>query len=61
MDNRIPDNHRNTKDRPVTAEQAERLIAVLGRIEKMLDEFAGALLNAKFPYGRATDRWRRSA
>lgn len=26
-------------------------------LSRRLDEFADAFLNAKFPYGRATDRW----
>jgi hypothetical protein len=29
----------------------------LDQIERHVDEFAGAYLNAKFPYGRGTDRW----
>lgn len=36
-----------------------RLERRLARLERLLDEGIGAFLNAKFPYGRPTDRWRR--
>jgi hypothetical protein len=39
--------------------QVEQLIAALRRLERRFDEFAAAYLNAKFPYGRPVDRWRR--
>ena len=29
------------------------------RLERLFDEFADAYLNAKFPFGRAGDRWGR--
>jgi hypothetical protein len=29
------------------------------RLDQRLDEFAGVLLNAKFPFGKPTDRWAR--
>jgi hypothetical protein len=38
---------------------AVRLERRLARIERMLDEFFGAFLNAKFPHGQPTDRWGR--
>jgi hypothetical protein len=28
-------------------------------LRRLFDEFAGAYLNARFPYGRPTDRWPR--
>ena len=28
-------------------------------LHRLLDEFAGSYLNARFPHGNATDRWRR--
>lgn len=28
-------------------------------LRRLFDAFAGTFLNAKFPYGRATDRWAR--
>lgn len=28
-------------------------------MRRLLDQFCGALLNAKYPFGQATDRWRR--
>jgi hypothetical protein len=45
---------------PVDREQFERLIATIERFERRFDEFCRVYLNSKFPYGRLTDRWRRS-
>jgi len=28
-------------------------------LRQLFDQFAGVFLNAKFPYGKATDRWGR--
>ena len=42
-------------------ELLERIATALERIDRTLDEHAGAHLNARYPYGRPTDRWRRSA
>ena len=39
--------------------QIERLVTAIERLERRFDEFAGAFLNAKFPYGKPTDRWPR--
>jgi hypothetical protein len=49
--------------RELDPEQIERLIKAIERFEKRFDEFAGAFLNSRFPYGQGTDRWagRRSA
>ena len=55
---RIDGNHERKQLDP---EQIERLIQAIERFEKRFDEFAAAYLNAKFPHGRATDRWGRSA
>jgi hypothetical protein len=44
---------------PPPDETALAILKRLERIERILDEFAGAYLNAKFPYGRPTDRWGR--
>lgn len=35
-----------------------RLERRLARLERLVDEGIGAFLNAKFPYGKPTDRWR---
>jgi hypothetical protein len=45
-----------------TAEILDTLRAILveqRRFNNLVDEFAGVFLNAKFPYGRPTDRWWR--
>ena len=47
--------------RELDPEQIERLIRAIERFEKRFDDFASAFLNAKFPYGKPVDRWRRSA
>jgi hypothetical protein len=41
------------------SQQLARIEARLASLERMLHEFCGVLLNAKFPYGRGTDRWAR--
>jgi hypothetical protein len=53
----------NTKDKQLEQqlEQIERLIRVIERLEERFDQFAGAFLNARFPYGKPVDRWRRRA
>jgi hypothetical protein len=46
-------------DRDETAEELRRIGMELAAIRKILDHFAGVYLNAKFPFGKATDRWFR--
>jgi hypothetical protein len=36
-----------------------QILRALERLERTLDEFAGAHLNARFPYGTPRDRWAR--
>jgi hypothetical protein len=36
-----------------------RLERRLARLERLLNDGIGAYLEAKFPYGKATDRWGR--
>lgn len=36
---------------------ASRNVQSLERIERLVNEFADSYLNARFPYGVATDRW----
>jgi hypothetical protein len=57
--NSLPPDHREQQAR--SDERVERLITAVERMERRLNEFFGAYLNAKFPYGKPTDRWRRSA
>ena len=53
----------NRGDRPPKNPEAiEVLKEILDRLERLddrFDEFAGTFLNAKFPHGKATDRWAR--
>jgi hypothetical protein len=50
-----------TEPRQLDSEQIERLIRVLERIARTVDEYCGADLNARYPHGKPTDRWGRSA
>ena len=46
---------------PQPADERELIFLLLKEIRQLgrrFDEFAGAFLNAKFPHGKATDRWR---
>jgi hypothetical protein len=51
----------NAAPKQLDPEQVERLITALEQLSKRFDEFCGIYLNAKFPYGKPIDRWRRSA
>jgi hypothetical protein len=47
---------------PHALTETELLTQILERLERLndrFDDFAGVFLNAKFPYGKATDRWGR--
>jgi hypothetical protein len=46
-------------DRVALVAALGRLERRLARLERMLDEGIGAYLNARFPYGRPTDKWAR--
>ena len=47
-------------DSKMQAIEELRLIRLeLAALRKLVDTFAGILLNAKFPYGKPTDRWGR--
>jgi hypothetical protein len=43
----------------VLADELRALRADLRAGRRREDEYRGVYLNAKFPHGRATDRWRR--
>jgi hypothetical protein len=51
----------NGKNKQLDPEQIERLIRALEQFSERFDEFAGSFLNARFPFGKPTDRWRRGA
>ena len=61
MDTRIP--RESTKpqheDPASTVAMFARLERRLERLERLIDHGIGAFLNARFPYGRGTDRWAR--
>ena len=47
----------NGSSKQVTGEQVERFIEEVKQLRTLLNEFAGVFLQAKFPYGKPTDRW----
>lgn len=52
-------------ERPPTSSAAlellQRIAEAVERMERHQDQFFGEYLNRKFPYGKPTDRWKRSA
>lgn len=55
---RINENPKAPEPEP-TAAQLRKIAASLERLERRFDEFARVYLNARFPYGKPEDRWRR--
>ena len=49
----------NGGDREPPNPTALAILSRLERIERLLDDFAGTFLNARFPYGKPQDRWPR--
>ena len=49
--------HQPADDQPDT--HNDLVLRELRALREMFNEFASALLNAKFPYGKPTDRWRK--
>jgi hypothetical protein len=45
-------------DRETATQQLRRIADALERLLRIHDEGTGAALNARFPYGKPTDRWR---
>jgi hypothetical protein len=54
----IPPNPAADKSDAILAE-LRAIVAELRAIRTLVDRFATAYLNSKFPFGRATDRWAR--
>lgn len=48
-------------DKPTALQVLTAILEVLRRIERSQDEYARTNLNARYPYGQPTDRWRRRA
>jgi hypothetical protein len=44
-----------------STKQLTRIADALERLIRLWDERVAAELNSKYPHGRPTDRWRRSA
>ena len=42
-----------------TLEEMRAIRAELKALRRLLEEFAGTYLNARFPHGKPTDRWWR--
>ena len=45
--------------RTASGPDLQKISAELHALGRMLDDFAGAYLNARFPFGKPTDRWGR--
>jgi hypothetical protein len=54
---RITNNRNDGKPDPELA----RIRASLERLESRFDEFCRVYLDARFPFGKPVDRWRRGA
>lgn len=46
-------------ERNLALEELKAIRLELVALRKLLDTFAAAFLNAKFPFGKPTDRWGR--
>jgi hypothetical protein len=61
--NTIPGNPNERQRSAAVADEILRELQALRReqsaLRRLFDEFAGAFLNAKFPFGQSIDRWRR--
>jgi hypothetical protein len=51
--------HHPERDDKALDEEMRLMRAEVAALRRLFDEFAGVYLNAKFPYGRPTDRWWR--
>jgi hypothetical protein len=52
--------HQNLAPREQQAlDELRALRAELAEFRRMFNDFAGAYLNARFPYGKPADRWPR--
>jgi excisionase family DNA binding protein len=56
---RLPEN--TPPDKPGAVTELRRIADALERLLQLYDERAAVELNARFPFGRPTDRWRRGA
>ena len=57
--NRWQAEEHNRKDDAALLAELRAMRTELTTLRRLFDEFAGVFLNAKFPYGQATDRWAR--
>jgi len=48
-------------DKPSAVTELRRIADALERFVRLYDDRAAVDMNAKYPFGRATDRWRRGA
>jgi hypothetical protein len=56
---RVPDSQQ--PDKPSAVTELRRIADALERFLRLYDERASVELNARYPFGRPTDRWRRGA
>jgi hypothetical protein len=55
----IVDQQSRPKTDSAVLNELQALRSELSALRRIFDEFAGTLLNARFPYGKPTDRWAR--
>lgn len=57
---RLPDKPLSPQGQPsATTHELLAIRQEVAELRRLFDAFAGAFLNAKFPYGKPTDRWPR--
>jgi hypothetical protein len=56
---RLNNSQRSALDSDVILHELRALREELRTMHRLFDDFARAYLNAKFPYGKPTDRWSR--
>lgn len=56
---RIQENRSEPPENSLTRAELREIRRELAILRRLFDQFAGAFLNAKFPYGKPGDRWRR--
>lgn len=60
METRRPDlSTRPSGEREKVLAEVQEMRREMAALRRLFDEFAGVFLNARFPFGKPTDRWAR--
>jgi hypothetical protein len=57
---RVP-NNQQSDNRTSAVTELRRIADALGQLVRLYDERTAAELNARYPFGKPADRWRRGA